>query len=216
MDPSDPPRPRGRPRSDARTAEILWAAAQLFASRGVAATSTREIAAAAQTTERTLFKHFGSKDALVQAVLEEAVLAHVSPSSLEGLEAAIAAFEGDLEAWHRALLAARLRELGAAPELTRLLLVEIVRDAATRSRFADQWRGAAWAPLLALFTRLQGTGVVRVDVAPERLARHFLSLNLGFLLGRTLLAPEHGWDDAEEIASIARVFAAGARPSPRI
>lgn len=216
MDTPASPRPRGRPRSDARTAEILWAAAQLFASRGVAASSTREIAAAAQTTERTLFKHFGNKDALVRAVLEEAVLAHVSPSSLEALEAAIATFDGDLEAWHRALLTARLQELGAAPELTRLLLVEIVRDAATRSRFAQQWQGAAWAPLLALFARLQGTGVLREDVAPDRLARHFLSLNLGFLLGRILLAPGHGWDDAEEIASIARVFAAGARPPQRI
>lgn len=216
MDTPAPPRPRGRPRSDARTAEILWAAAQLFASRGVAATSTREIAAAAQTTERTLFKHFGSKDGLVQAVLEEAVLAHVSPGSLEALEAAIAAFAGDLEAWHRALLAARLQELGTAPELTRLLLGEIVRDAATRERFAGQWRSAAWEPLLALFTRLQGSGVLRQDVDPDRLARHFLSLNLGFLLGRTLLAAEHGWDEAEEIASIARVFAAGARPPPRI
>lgn len=210
---TDPQRPRGRPRSDARTAEMLWAAAQLFATRGVAATTTREVAAAAQTTERTLFKHFGTKDGLVRAVMEEAVLAHMTPASLAGLRAAIAAFDGDLQAWHRALLAARLRELSAAPELTRLLLGELLRDADLRAHFGAQWREAAWQPLVALFQELQERGHLRKDVEAARLARQFLSLNLGYLLGRIALAPEYGWADEEEITAIARVFAAGASPA---
>lgn len=203
---------RGRPRSEARTAEMLWAAVQLFASRGVAGASTREIAAAAHTTERTLFKHFGSKEGLVRAVVEEAVLAHAAPASLRGLTDAIAGFGGDLEAWHRALLHSRLQALSAAPEITRLLLGELVRDPQVRIAFGASWSTAAWQPLVDLFRRLQAGGDARRDVPPEALARQFLSLNLGFLLSRTLLAPEFAWNEAQEIACIARVFAAGIRP----
>jgi AcrR family transcriptional regulator len=210
---------RGRPRSEARTADMLWAAAQLFARQGVAATTTREVAAAAQTTERTLFKHFGNKEGLVRAVLEEAVLSHLAPESLQGLSAAIANFGGDLQAWHAALLRARLRALAAGPELTRLLLAELLRDPAVRARFGAGWQDAAWRPLVALFARLQEEGRLRADLGAPVLVRQFLALNLGFLLGRVLLAPELAWDDEAEIAAITQVFAAGAgatRASSRV
>lgn len=202
--------PRGRPRSEARTAEILWAAAQLFASRGVAQTSTREIAAAAQTTERTLFKHFGSKEKLVRAVVEEAVLAHLAPVSLQELGQAIEGFAGDLQAWHRALLHARLAALAVTPELTRLLLVELLRDEALRAQFASQWQAAAWTPLVKLFGALQARGRLRVDVPADTLARGFLSINLGFLVGRLVLAPQLAWDEAGEIEGLVRLFGGGA------
>ena len=60
----------GRPASPEIRQRILREAARLIAAQGIAGTSTRAIAAAAATTERTLFKHFGSKDGLVQAVVE--------------------------------------------------------------------------------------------------------------------------------------------------
>lgn len=191
---------------------MLWAAAQLFARRGVAATTTRDIAAAAQTTERTLFKHFGNKEGLVRAVVEEAVLAHLAPTSLAALKGAIDAFGGDLQAWHRALLAARLQALSAAPELTRLLLAEILRDEELLGRFAAQWREAVWLPLLQLFRLLQQEGRMRRDITAARLVRQFLSLNLGFLLGRLLLAPALSWDEPGEMAALAAGFAAACAP----
>ncbi len=203
---------RGRPRSEARHGEILWAAAQLFARRGVAATPTRDIAAAAQTTERTLFKHFGSKDGLVRAVVEEAVLAHLAPTSLAALRGAIDAFGGDLQAWHRALLAARLQALSVAPELTRLLVAEMLRDPELLGRFGAQWRDAVWLPLLQLFRQLQQEGRMRRDIAAAQLVRQFLSLNLGFLLGRLLLAPDLGWDEPAEMAALAAGFASACAP----
>jgi AcrR family transcriptional regulator len=200
---------RGRPRSEARSAEILWAAAQLFARQGVAQTSTRQIAAQAQTTERTLFKHFGSKEGLLRAVMEEAVVAHMAPASLEALRQSIESFGGDLAAWHRALLAERLAALQALPELSRLLMVELLRDERVRAQFAERWRPAAWQPLVSLFESLQGSGRVRNDLSPQRLARHFLWLNLGWLGTCLAVAPDAHWDEGAEIDAIARLFAAG-------
>jgi AcrR family transcriptional regulator len=50
---------------------ILQAAAQLFAEDGYARTTTRALAAAAGVNEVTLFRHFGNKENLFAAVIEQ-------------------------------------------------------------------------------------------------------------------------------------------------
>jgi AcrR family transcriptional regulator len=211
MDPAEPPTTASR-RGPAPTKhlDILWAAARLFAQRGVAQTSTREVAAAAHTTERTLFKHYGSKDALVRAVVDQAVLPHLAPTSLQALRRLIDAHAGELQAWHRALLRSRTQALARAPELTRLLLVELLRDEPLRERFAQQWMEAVWQPLVELFAALQREGRLAPDFAPATLTRLFLSLNLGYLVARHVLAAAQPWDDEAEIEALARLFARGA------
>ncbi|MFL6662925.1 MAG: TetR/AcrR family transcriptional regulator [Rhizobacter sp.] len=189
--------------------DILWAATRLFARKGVAQTSTREIAAEAATTERTLFKHFGSKEALLHAVIEQAVLPHLAPTSLEALRQVIDDFGGDFTAWHQALLEGRSGAMAKAPELSRLLLTEILRDETLLKRFASEWLPSVWEPLSGLFRRLQLEGRVARHLQPEAVARMFLSLNLGYLIARHLLAPGYAWDDPSERQAIATLFAEG-------
>ena len=59
-------RPKSRARKyvprDKRRRQILDAAAELFAHRGFAGTTTRQIAAAVGTTETVLFRHFPKKE----------------------------------------------------------------------------------------------------------------------------------------------------------
>ncbi|MEO7106775.1 MAG: helix-turn-helix domain-containing protein, partial [Rhodoferax sp.] len=71
-------RPRGRPRKTVderddgnRRLALLSSAAQLFRRKGFAATTTRDIAAAAGMQSGSPFYHFKSKDALLYAVMEE-------------------------------------------------------------------------------------------------------------------------------------------------
>jgi len=207
--PAPPPITRRGP-APTKHIDILWAAARLFAAKGVAQTSTREVAAAASTTERTLFKHFGSKDGLVKAVIDEAVLPHLAPTSLDALREVIEQHGDDFAAWHMALLKVRSDSLAQAPELTRLLLVEMLRDGALLQRFVDQWLPAVWQPLLALFERLQREGKLAKNSRPDSQVRMFLSLNLGYLLARHILAPDAAWDDAKERRAIAGLFMQGA------
>ena len=51
-------------------AAVLETAADLFAERGPAATSIRDIAARSRVNHGLIHRHFGSKDALVGAVLD--------------------------------------------------------------------------------------------------------------------------------------------------
>ncbi len=73
-----PRRTRGRPRKTAderddgnRRQELLRAAARLFRQQGFAATSTRDIAAAAGMRSGSPFYHFENKEALLAAVMLE-------------------------------------------------------------------------------------------------------------------------------------------------
>ncbi|CDO86194.1 TetR/AcrR family transcriptional regulator [Mycobacterium triplex] len=60
--------PTGR---DEVTAAILDSAAEMFAERGPAAASIRDIAARAHVNHGLVFRHFGTKEKLVAAVLDD-------------------------------------------------------------------------------------------------------------------------------------------------
>jgi AcrR family transcriptional regulator len=57
--------------SDETRQRILQAAAMVFAEKGYARATTRALAAAAEVNEVTLFRHFGSKQNLFAAVIEQ-------------------------------------------------------------------------------------------------------------------------------------------------
>jgi len=58
-------------RADDTRQRILQAAAQVFAEKGYARATTRALAAAADVNEVTLFRHFGNKQNLFAAVMEQ-------------------------------------------------------------------------------------------------------------------------------------------------
>jgi len=67
---------RGR-RKQARPAELLEAALDLFVEKGYAATRVEEIAARAGVSKGTLFLYFASKEDLFKAVVRETIAAHL-------------------------------------------------------------------------------------------------------------------------------------------
>lgn len=62
---------KSRARLEQRESDIMAAATRLFAEEGFHGTSTRKIAAAAGVSEGTLFHYFGTKNALLQAILDD-------------------------------------------------------------------------------------------------------------------------------------------------
>jgi len=84
---------------------ILAAAWELFYSRGIRSVSVDDIAAAAQTSKVTLYRHFGSKDVLIAeylrsraercSVTNDALRAH-SPDAYARLRSSISRAGGDL------------------------------------------------------------------------------------------------------------------------
>jgi AcrR family transcriptional regulator len=95
--PDTPRRPRGRPRKTAdevddgnRRRKLMDGAAKLFRTKGFAATTTRDIAAAAGMHSGSPFYHFESKGALLHAVMNEGMTMALQSQqkALESLPAA--------------------------------------------------------------------------------------------------------------------------------
>ncbi len=66
--------PRWKRRKEARPAEIIAAALELFGERGFAATKLADVARRAGVTKGTLYLYFDSKEALFKAVVRETIV----------------------------------------------------------------------------------------------------------------------------------------------
>lgn len=210
----DAPR-RGRKPSPEKRAAILGAAQRLFAARGVGATTTREVAARAQTTERTLFKHFGSKDGLVQAVIQELVIENVREAAYARVWDRRPMTRDEFTGWHRMFLANRVEASTAAPDGYRVLFRELFRDDRFRELFAAKWVPGVFEPMAYHLGSMQERGEIASDQTPRALASAFFSLNLGYLVSRFALMPDMAWDDRRSVEAIVALFRATCeRPAP--
>ena len=71
--PYSPAAPRRR-HKDARPAELLAAALELFVDKGFAATRLTDVAARAGVAKGTLYLYFDNKEALFRAVVEQGIV----------------------------------------------------------------------------------------------------------------------------------------------
>ena len=103
--------------ADARRAQILREAAQLFGSRGFNGTTTRDVATRVGITEAALYRYFPSKEAMYQAILDERMAKPDLLAPLEGVAAA-----GDDRAVFTGLALTLLRSIEEDPSILRLVL----------------------------------------------------------------------------------------------
>ena len=76
-------------RKEARPAEIVAAALQLFADRGFAATRLEDVATVAGVSKGTVYLYFEGKEQLFEAVVREAIAPNI-----DRMQALVDAFEG--------------------------------------------------------------------------------------------------------------------------
>ncbi len=198
-----------RPRT-AREAAILKAATRLFGAKGYRDARTADIARAARVTERTLFKYFASKEDLYRRVMFPAVLAATMPRELTETGKLFAAGSESFAEWHRRVLRLRVDAARAAAPQFRLMLAAVMTDARLRRRVVGIWQKNLWQHALDTVRRFQKRGELRGDVRPQAIARAIISLNLGYIVGRALLAPEARWNDAAEVDATVELLLRGA------
>lgn len=197
-----------RPSSD-REAAILLAATQIFGSRGYRGARTADIAAQARVTERTLFRYFPTKEKLYRRVMFPALLAATMPRELNETGKLFAADSESFADWHRRVLTLRTAAARGAASQFRLMLGTLMTDEELRRRVIPIWKGNVWKHAVETVQRFQKRGKLRTDLAPEAIARGIISLNLGYIIARALLAPDAAWDDEAEIERTVEVLLHG-------
>ncbi len=104
---------------------IVNTALELFASKGITETTTRQIADFAQVNEVTLFRHFGNKHGLLLAVLQECLQKYLVLAQVgESLMISDISSQSDLRRFLKYYIQSSLRALESVPELVRSLVGE--------------------------------------------------------------------------------------------
>jgi AcrR family transcriptional regulator len=116
-DTAEEPRRRWSRRKQARPAEIVAAALELFVERGFAATRLDDVAARAGVSKGTLYLYFENKEELFKAVVRESLLPNIAR-----VETLVAGFEGPTPELVRRMIetigmTVATSRLGALPKL---------------------------------------------------------------------------------------------------
>lgn len=180
-------------------ARILAAARELFERNGTRGTTTREVAERAGVNEATLFRHFGSKRALLDAMRERACGVEEFRAILSGLSG------DDLQADLR-MLALHVVEHMMGKRA--MMCVSLAEEAAGTDD-APEWRGPSQIKddLGTYFAQKIAAGQMRGE--PRFLARYFLGILFSYVVGRML------WDSAvpqpATLDAVVDVFLNGAK-----
>lgn len=159
---------------------ILLAAKTLFASRGYENTSTAAIARGAGTSESQLIKHFGSKEGLLEAILDEgwAGMAH-GASSLAGVR-------DPLEKLH-ALLEMVLNGFERDHELKELMLLEGRRVRKEGNMIMLTQGFLSFVRVIdGVLQELRDAGRLRTDVPPDAIRAALMGLLEGLMRDQLL------------------------------
>jgi len=153
----------GRKHDSRRTrANILAAASRLFAEKGYSAANISDIADLAQTTKPMIYYHFGNKEALFAAVLEDVY------AQMREIERAVPMADVPARAAMRTLVEATFDYHAAHPDWVRLIAVANIHDAQHIQQLPTiaAQNAAVLAILDGLLQRGVAEGVFRSGIDP--------------------------------------------------
>ena len=201
-------------RSARKRQTILSAGRTLFLSNGYQGTSVDQIAASAEVSKQTVYKHFGDKQELLLAIVDSALEASVTPF-LDRIAAL--ADTTDLEADLTALATDYLRAVLLEPvvQLRRLVVGEANRVPELARLYYEQAPARTLAAFAACFSRLHDRGLLYIPEAGVA-AEHFAFLVVGRCIDQALFygGPPvlKSVDPARHARAGVQVFLAGYRP----
>ncbi|MDT5182313.1 MAG: TetR/AcrR family transcriptional regulator, mexJK operon transcriptional repressor [Mycobacterium sp.] len=201
-------------RSARKRLTILSAGRDLFLTNGYQGTSVDQIAASAEVSKQTVYKHFGDKHELLLVIVDNALERTVAPF-LERIRAL--ADTADLEADLTALAADYLRAVLQEPvvQLRRLVVGEANRVPELAQLYYDQAPARTLAAFADCFSALHDRGLLHVP-EPAVAAEHFAFLIVGRSIDQALFygGPQvlASIDVDGYIRSGVGVFLAGYRP----
>jgi AcrR family transcriptional regulator len=187
--------------SDTRQ-RLLEAARQVFGEMGYARATTRALAAAAGVTELTLFRHFGSKENLFAAVLEE----YAAPAMTSNIEAQLSGnYRQDLMLMGRLLLQVLLQR----QESVRLMLCEATHFPELKELMVQNPRRLR-QHLAAYLQQKIDQGEVR-PLDPEAMAHAFWGMLFSYGISQGMLdeTPSAELSQDELLACFVDIFVRG-------
>lgn len=190
---------------------ILSAAENLFAEKGASDTPTAEIAKRAGVTERTLFRYFPSKEALLRRVMFPVLLKTLIPQQMNKMKSLFKASDASLEVIFKNIFRDRLEVAKENKGKIRFMLIEVLKNANLREQVVCMWEEEIWTAGVQAVERLQMTGQVRKDMKSKTITRTLLSVVMAYVLAKHVMGSSPKWNDDEEIDQMLDILVNGLR-----
>lgn len=193
-------------RQELTRSKLLTATLEVVRERGVAAATSREIAAAAGTNLQAITYHFGSKDELIAQALVDAVRRWVQPAR----DALVGVTDDPVGHLLRAVLTLQTTLTAALPLVPAYAeaLASAGRSEALRAQIVDLLRDLR-AQLAERIRQLKEAGLIADWVEPEAMAGLIVAAGDGLALHAMLDA--EGADPARILGQVVNLLLA-ARP----
>jgi AcrR family transcriptional regulator len=180
---------------------LLAATRSLLAAKGRRGTTTREIADQAGVNEATLFRQFGSKDALVDACVEH----YCSTVELQEL---LASLDGDLERDLQRIAFALMQRMENVRDLIVMSLAEENADGTVGEA---AWRAPTAIKKIVADYMAKRIAAGELSGNPLFLARFFMGMVFSYVMGRKRFPEEYAADPAAVVEFQVGLFLNGAR-----
>jgi AcrR family transcriptional regulator len=195
--------PHGRMTGDARREQILQAAVDLFSQHGFKGTTTKEIARASGVSEAMVFRHFATKDALYDAILEskgcQADIHEFPWDKNEILKEAIKQ-KDDFAVFYNIALHA-LNKHHDDEGFMRLLFYSALEEHKLADRFFNEFVSKVYE-FIGEYVRMRQSDDVMREVDPKLVVRAFLGMLIHHSLNNIL------WDKKKTLMNITNEEAA--------
>jgi len=181
---------------------ITAAALDVFSTKGFASATTREIATEAGVNEVTLFRHFGSKENLLTAVIERHSVLPVIKETLQH------ELTGDYRADLKTIANHLLDVWDQRKQLIRIMIMEAHQhpeEVALLTRVPQRLRDY----LTEYFEELAAQGVVKELHFPATAQAFVSGLFSYFLMSNTFGADFHPYSTEEYVDNFIAIFIAG-------
>ena len=173
---SSPTSPKWRRRAEARPAEIVQAAYQVFSEKGLAAARLDDIAQRAGVSKGALYLYFDNKQEIFEAVVKDAVAPNIG-----AIEKMAFAFPGSFEQLIR-MVAPRIAQVAASHDLGKVLKM-VVGESGNFPEIARIWHDDVVAKGLGLITQLIARAQERGEVRAGDPRNHAVSIISLMLVG---------------------------------
>ncbi len=173
---SSPASPKWRRRAEARPAEIVQAAYQVFSEKGFAAARLDDIAQRAGVSKGALYLYFANKQEIFEAVVKDAIAPNIG-----AVERMALAFPGTFEQLVR-MVAPRIAEVAASTNVGKVLKM-VVGESGNFPEIARIWHDDLVARGVGLMTELIAKAQERGEVREGDPRNFAVSIIAPMLLG---------------------------------
>jgi AcrR family transcriptional regulator len=181
---------------------IVNTALELFASKGITETTTRQIADFAQVNEVTLFRHFGNKHGLLLAVLQECLQKYLVLAQVgESLMVSDISSQSDLRRFLKYYIQSSLRALESVPELVRSLVGEAGQYPAESRQALAQGINQVNQTIATAINDVLANSRLQYSLPPIKLANLLNTCILGYAVITLTSDVQAIWRDRDEFVS---------------